>query len=177
MYIAKVLVPRCLHKTLNIKKLWICAISKTLVCGNFSLSKAPIVSFVHWSSNKGQTPACPGQHTEDLNFSRDFQLSRKALSCTTARLVTPQHSARFAHVPQLQMWSRTPAAQRRGSEWNPLHTLVPCASAPQHGHGNDKSICYTNYFRSKWECDPKWWQSRSEKKRPEDTSAVSEFWS
>lgn len=78
--------------------------------------------FVHWSSNKGQAPACPGQHTEDLNFSRDFQLPCKALSCTAARLVTAQHSVRFAHVPQLQMWSRTQAAQPRGREQNPLHT-------------------------------------------------------
>lgn len=143
----------------------------------FPLLKHPLFLFVHSSSNKGQTPACPGQHTEDLNFSRDFQLSRKALSCTTARLVTPQHSARFAHVPELQMWSKTPATQPRGSEWNPLHAPALCAPAPQHSGGNDKSIHYTNYFRSKWECDPRWRQRQSEQKRPEDTSAISEFWS
>lgn len=44
--------------------------------------------------------------------------------------MTAQHSAHFAHVPQLQMWSRTRAAQPRGKERNPLHTPGAVRASP-----------------------------------------------
>lgn len=74
MHVAKFLVPHCLHKTLNVKKLWMRVqyVKQWFVPFFFSFSKHPLFLIVHWSSNKGQIPACPGQHAEDIKLKLGF---------------------------------------------------------------------------------------------------------
>ena len=177
MHIAKFLVPHCLHKTFNIKKLWICAICKMLIHANFSFLKHPLFLVVHWSSNKGQIPACPGQHAEDIKFSWDLAAitqSAQLCYCQTRDSTTSNSLCPCPAAPNVEQdWCCTAKGKWAHSPPRPGR----CAHQPPQPCGNDKPIRSTNYFRSKWECDPRWRQSQSEQKRPEDTWAVGAFWS
>jgi len=116
----KILVCHCLNKPFNIKKLWICARCKKLVYAKFSFLKHPLfLVHHHWSSRKGQIPACPRQHTQGIKFSRDLAaITQSAHLC---------YKAGFARVPQLQLCSRTEAAQPR-RKWAHSHPHPWCSA-------------------------------------------------
>lgn len=135
----------------------------------FSFLKHPLFLVVHWSSNKGQMPACPGQHAEDMKFSWDLAAVTQSTQLCYCQAPDSTTSSSLCPCPTApnaeQDWWCTAKGKRAHSPPHPWRC------------GNDKPIHTTNYFRSKWECDPRWRQRQSKRTRPEDTSALRAFWS
>lgn len=152
-----------------------------LVHANFSFLKPPLFLVVHWCPNKGQIPACPGQHAEDITFSWNLAAitqSAQLCYCQTHDSTTSSSLCPCPTAPSVEQdwcctakgkWAHSPPHPRCCTRQPPLCCGVTSPSAAQIISGQNGNVV--------WECDARWRQSQSEQKRPEDTSAVGAFWS
>lgn len=141
-----------------------------LVHANFSFLKPPLFLVVRWCSNKGQIPACPGQHAEDITFSWDLAAitqSAQLCYCQTRDSTTSSSLCPCPTAPSVEQdWCCTAKGKWAHS---PPHPRC-CTRQPPLCCGSDKPIRSTNYFRSKWECGLGMrCQTEAEPKRAEET--------